>query len=368
MRTLFLFCLPALLQAAEVELDLTIQANSATNMTYVIGTNLTNPLAPQDLYNARLSYSGNILATAGVNDSSGKIETIRFTGGTIATEDSLDTLSVMVGITPYQITFRTIGINRTIESTETEIVASDGFLDGGLHSTQFTTGIIEVSNFPALTGSPSVVEEVDLSTEISDLISPESLFPDFTELSSIGTTQTNSTLLGRTYSAQLFTFILVPVLTPDALIQAAGQAINQPFKQRYSESGSLTATGTFTLPTAFGQWALEQGLSLANGSEENAAGIPYSLLFALGLDPQASSLPLTIEAGSPVVAHLELPATGLGFELGVEYSPDLETDFEELDSVYLLDGSTSLQANQTGTPRIAFPADTQGYFRFTVLP
>lgn len=368
MRAAFLICFPAILQATEVELDLTIQANSVTNMTYEIGTNLANPLAPSDRYSTQLSYSGNILATAEIDSVTGQIETVRFTGGTIQTEDSLDTLSLTVGSTPFQVTFRTLGITRTTESTEIDTFNNNGFLSGGLHFTPFTAGTIEVSNFPALTGSPSVIEEVDLSTQTSDLISPDSLFPDFTDLSSIGTTQIGSNLLSKTFRAELFSLVQVPALAPDATIQAAGLAINQPFRQRYFESGSLSAIGTFTLPTAFGQWALDQNLSLTNGSEENAAGIPYSLLFALGLDPQASSLPLTIEAGSPITAHLELPAEGLGFELGVEYSPDLETDFEELDSVFLLDGSNSLKANQTGTARIAFPTNAQGYFRFTVLP
>ena len=363
--TSFLLC-SATVAAIEVELDLQIQPTSAATATYVVA-----PFIPVvvDLntipgsFTTQVNYSGNLLASAEVNSNDGTIESIEFSGGTISTQNISTTQTIPVASFQITVNFSTAGITRTIESTEVDVL-TDSFLDGNLHFTSLTGGIIVVNNFNFDLDGVFEAETVNLTTETSDLIAGESILPDFTNISSIGTTLVNESLLENTFSVAFSTSIQVPSFTPDATIQTAGFPVGQELEQRYSEFGFLTAQGSFSIPSAFAQWALDQGVTLVTGDEVNEAGFPFDLLFALGLDVDATSLPLTFEAGSPVIASIELPEDGLRFPLGVEFSPDLTSDFTELGIEQLPDGPNSVVVGRTGITPIAFPAGNRGFIRF----
>lgn len=368
MKPLYLTFLMPALAAVEVPLDFTIQTGSQANLTYRVGTILTathQTASNQDIHNAVVSYSGNILATAEVNPSNGQFEEIRFTGGSIATSNAFAALQVSVGIVPYQITFRTTGLTRTTSSNSVEVL-NNGNLNGNIHFTTLTGGVLEVSNFNANNSAAGIVtESVNFATGSSDLISGASLFPAGAGAASVGSTQTSSGLFTKTFSATLFSLIRVPTLSPDAPIQAAGLPLGQSFKQRYVEVGTLAASTNFSLPTAFGQWAIDNELTLTSGQEKNNADYPYALLFALGLPSEASSLPITFDTNGEPIAQLALPASGLGFSLQVQYSPDLQTAFTPLSASYL-PGTNPIPKGTTGTVPITFPPLEKGFLRFAV--
>ncbi|GHC61582.1 hypothetical protein [Roseibacillus persicicus] len=354
--------------AIEVPLDFTIQNDSKANLTYRVGTGLTaihQEASFQDIHTAEVAYSGNILAIAEVNDSTGSIDGIRFTGGAISTAPTAALLEASVGNVPFQITFQAAGLVRTASSNEMQVL-SGGILDGDVHFTTLTSGLLEVSNYSKEGHTQgTVTETVDFATGSSDLISGESLFPTGTGASSVGSTQTGSNLFTKDFSASLFSIIQVPTQAPDAQIQAAGLPSNQQFKQRYLETGALSASTTFSIPTAFGQWALDNGLDLTTGQEKNEAGFPYAVLFALGLPGSSTSLPITFDHSGGPSALLTAPASGLGFPIQVLYSPDLETDFTPLNSSYL-PGNNPISRGTSGSIAISFPTLETGFLRFAV--
>ena len=370
-RYVALFLCSAGLNAEQIQLDLEIQPNSITTLTYRVGSILTlQPLAlpNQDIFGASLSYSGNILASAGIDPSNGEIETIEFVGGQIFTENVTDVQSVTINVTPFLLSFTTQGITRTAISSAVEVL-DDSFLDPDLHSTLFTGGIVQTTN-SNLSGGPTVTETEDLSVEESDLIGSELLFPSATatETTSIGSVLVEAGLLGNSYQVFFTSLIQIPAVMPDASIQAAGLASNQRFSQRYTEFGFLSAMDDFTILTPFGLWALEQNLELSTGDEVNAAGIPFALIFALGLDLEATSLPVTFESTSPTILAVELPSEGLQLRLMVEYSEDLISEFTTIESSQLLDGANSLNVGSSGTVRIALPEGPRGFIRFVTAP
>ena len=367
MKILSYLFLGSALSAVEVELDLAIQPESNTTVSYRIGSILTpepTPLPTQDDFMRQLSYGGNITATAEVNQNTGTIESIQFTGGAITTENIInEPLTITLGTFSFDIFFSSIGITRTTSSDEVDILTG-GNIDNSLHFTTFSGGTHEVTNFNASLGT-SVTESTDLATEASTLISPASVFTSLSIGTNISTQRLSSDTLSDTYLAAFSTFIQTPALLPQATIQAAGLAPNQQFRQQYSEFGFLNAQGTFTIPTPFAQWALDQGITLVTGNEVNVAGLPYALIYALELDLQAASLPLTLtnEDGT-IIGTLQLPPGGLLLDIGVLQTSSLELDFEPLDNAFLLDGPNSLNASSTGTARISFPTGPGGFIRF----
>lgn len=357
------------LLAEEIDLTLTIQPGSQTNITYRIGTQLTAlpfPSPTQDIFETNLIYSGTIEARANVNSGTGQLETIEFTGGEIRTSDTQAILSVTVGTVPFTTTFQTSGITRTASSSEMEILAGS-FPDGNLHFTALTGGRLTLSNFQTNLTTSSVSQSFDFTTDGSELIANESLFPSGMGAVSIGSQTVSSDLFAREFMVEMFSLITVPVLSPDATIPVAGLPSGQSFRQRYFEAGSLTATGNFTLLTDFGQYTADNGLTLVTGEEVNEAGLPFALLFALGLPADSLTIPVEFSRSQPVTARLPVPTAGLGFSIGVEFSPDLATDFEPIDASFITGGSNRLLAGNVDDVEIVFPDSlSQGFLRFTV--
>jgi hypothetical protein len=93
-----------------------------------------------------------------------------------------------------------------------------------------------------------------------------------------------------------------------------------------------------TVPTAYGQWSIDNELGLTTGSEINGKGVGYDLIYAFGLLPEAGLLPIELDgsaSGVPLVTLL-LQNTGLNLGLDVEFSSSLNPDdWESLGSAFL---------------------------------
>jgi hypothetical protein len=142
---------------------------------------------------------------------------------------------------------------------------------------------------------------------------------------------------------------------------------------------TLTLTGSentqskasISIPTGYGQWALDNSVNLINGDETNNLGFAYNLVYALGLAPDASTWPIqTIltSANLPSV-ELTLPTSGLNLSLEAEYRERFDSGtWVPLPTVHFTSGSGSLEQSNTGKVTFTFPEATQGFIRFKVRP
>ena len=142
--------------------------------------------------------------------------------------------------------------------------------------------------------------------------------------------------------------------------------MTQPFTHTYSETGNLYADASYTVPTGYGQWALDNDLDLTTGEEVNEAGMPYSLLYAFDLPADAASLPLTFSSSPEPTVTLDLPITGLGFTVEVEYATDPAGPFSPLPDENFINGTDSLDAGKIFDATLSYPAGEDGYLRFYV--
>ena len=140
---------------------------------------------------------------------------------------------------------------------------------------------------------------------------------------------------------------------------------------------TLTLTGSentqskasISIPTEYGQWALDNSVNLINGDEVNRFGLAYNLVYALGLAPDASTWPIVASktAGNAPAVELTLPAGGLSLPLAVEYRERLDlAGWIPLPMTHFTSGAASLDQGSTGTAMFSFPQATQGFIRFKV--
>ena len=131
---------------------------------------------------------------------------------------------------------------------------------------------------------------------------------------------------------------------------------------------TLIGVATVTVPTAFGQWALDNGLTSPQMDGSNPGGIPYGMLFVLDLPANAGRLPINVSSVSdePRV-QIELPATGLPVPLNVEYKASLsDLNWVPLPSTYFDEGPNALAIGQSGLRTFRFPSGSKGFIRFSV--
>ena len=132
-----------------------------------------------------------------------------------------------------------------------------------------------------------------------------------------------------------------------------------------SQNGSFTAVATFSLVTPYGQWALDNQLVEPAPDATNAAKLPYGLLFAFGLDADATSLPIEmIQTSSGPKAQLQLPAAGLAASVTALYSANLSDSFQPLANQFLDDGVNALQEGEIGIRTVSLPSGPRGFLRF----
>jgi hypothetical protein len=140
----------------------------------------------------------------------------------------------------------------------------------------------------------------------------------------------------------------------------------------FTEVGTFSAnTVLFNVPTAYGNWAIENGLSSPDPDDTNSAGIAYGILFAMDLPATTTTLPISVDNSGPEpLTRISLPAGGLLNPIYVEYSSDLKTSpWPKLPAANYVDGPDSLDSGATGSPRFRYPDGDLGFMRFaTDLP
>ncbi len=342
--------------AVEIPLDFTIENTSTATATYRVGT---VPTSLTSIYTTTITYSGNMLATAEVNPDTGAIESFEFTGGSIATPDLSPILDVYVGTVLYKVLFSTTGIKRIPESSAPDPMTG-GYPNGSLHTTDFSDGTLNTTNYSPDFNSGVVSYTIPLAESGTYLIGPNIIYPI-----TIGSSPTSSSTLTRTFSANFYSPINLPPRFGYTQVPVAGWP-GRDFTHDYREEGSLYASASFTIPTEYGQWAIDNGLTLTTGEEVNAAGMPYALLFAFDLPAESASLPLTFSSTPTPIVQLTLPASGLGFTVLVEYASDPGSAFTPLPDENFLSGTDSLDAGQTAPATLSFPTGAQGFLRFYV--
>ena len=137
-----------------------------------------------------------------------------------------------------------------------------------------------------------------------------------------------------------------------------------------TEEGTIIAnTGQFKIPTAYAEWATENGLNKPDPEDLNDSGLAYGILFALELPADATSLPISTEnTGSGPVVKIILPASGLNNPMSVDYTTDLTApNWPALEDAYYLDGADTLDLGMTGEPTFGFPDGEIGFIRFVTV-
>jgi hypothetical protein len=345
---------PLALGAVPVDLDFTIvntvfKPSTATD-TYQIGTNLNDPSTFVS-YTTTVPYSGTLEATADVNISTGNVNSITFTGGSISTPNISTLLKPKVYLVEYNASLSTSGVTRSPRGAIVPNV--------GIYYTVFTAGSFTAYNYTTFYG-PSV-DPVAVNRQLA--IEPEYLIgPNIIATATFEFDETDSTALGTSYTANLHSLINLPA----APYGIRASRTNNFFKHKYGEFGDLYADASYTVPTPYGQWALVNNLELTTGEEVNEAGMPYALLYAFKLPADAASLPLTFSSTPEPTVELDLPITGLGFTVQVEYSADPSTAFSPLPDENFLDGTDSLDAGKIIDATLSYPAGEQGFLRFYV--
>lgn len=351
---------PLALGAVEVELDFIITnepgRSSRADVKYEIGTTSARFVT----YEGIVNYTGNLLVNASIDASTGDMQSFEFTGGSIETSDVESTvLSPYVGSVPYTAFLSTNGIKRSPRSLD-EDPLTGGVPNGGLHYTVFTDGSLTATNY--ITSFPTY-DVVKATVPLADfrpyLIGADILFPV-----SLGIARGNGTPLAEEFEASLRSRLTLAPVFPPSYIRASG--LTQSFLHEYNESGNIYADATYTVPSEYGQWALDNGLELETGEEVNESGMPYALLYAFDLPPGASSLPLSFSPDSGPRVTLALPGRGLGKTVKVEYSPDLSSGFTPLPAGNFVTGTDSLDAGSTEPAVLSFPAGGRGFLRFLV--
>jgi hypothetical protein len=354
---------PLVLGAVEVELDFTITSTiakpSEAVATYEIGTDFNNP-STIETYTTPLLYTGNLVMTAEIDSSTGDMDSFEFTGGSIDTPNLSAALTPKIGSVPWSAFFTTNGIKRSPRSSA-EDPLTGGAPNGNYHYSIFTEGSLTVTNYPSGLPNSFVTYTAQLAEDPPYLIGADIIFPV-----SIDINETTSTSLSHGYVASLHSFIsLGPANFPWSYIKVGGSA-SSFFKHRYTETGNIYASTSYSVPTDYGQWALDNDLDLTTGEESNAAGLPYALIYAFDLPTDAASLPLTFISTPEPTVELDLPSSGLGFTVHVEYSPDLTSGFSPLPDENFEDGTDSLDAGKFRTVTLSYPGGEQGYLRFRV--
>lgn len=163
----------------------------------------------------------------------------------------------------------------------------------------------------------------------------------------------------------------------DYEITFVGTVDEQSVDQLPDNNGTLTQTikgytrslATFSAPSPFGQWLLNNGYSLENTNPADSRGYPLALLFAFRLPAHThNGLPWSFKSNSDgLILNLQLPIQGLQEAIKVEVCEDLKAgDWKPLAAADFFDANSSLERGSTGSLCIQFPKTKTCFYR--VLP
>ena len=123
-----------------------------------------------------------------------------------------------------------------------------------------------------------------------------------------------------------------------------------------SETGTIEARGSISIPNPLGQWAIDNEVSIVTGSERNQYNLPYLILFALDLPTDSSILPIELIGGASPAMHLRLPQEGLKGKIVPRFRITVRSGFWDLlPTDYFKGGPDALSPGSTGVQEIAFP-------------
>ncbi|MEM9081650.1 MAG: hypothetical protein AAGC74_13270 [Verrucomicrobiota bacterium] len=366
---LLLFLTAASLTATEVAVDFQIP----TGLNRILGSasftfQRANPgFGQTDTFTANFIYSGNILANLDIDTVNNTLNSVEFTGGTISTSNLTGNLDITIGITPYDIIFQKTNVTRSLTSSSPDPL-TNGVLNSTLHSTTFSSGTIIVTNSKGTSPFESETQSTNLNQHDGSLVSNQFFFdsPSGATGPTISLTPGTEDTWGKSYLATLNAILQTPQNSLPFPIQAAGFPEGNFFQQYYSEECFFfRAEASFTVPTPFGAWSSENNLTNPDPTNQNSAGIPYALLFALDLPIQTSALPITFINNSPPTIQIPLPQNGLPVTITIEHSEDL-VQWDPLPTENFLNGSDSLNQGATGTPSFTFPGSTRSFISLSV--
>ena len=136
-----------------------------------------------------------------------------------------------------------------------------------------------------------------------------------------------------------------------------------------TETGAVDMAGTAVTRTTYGAWLDSQGLAdMPFASSHPSSGLPYGILFALGLDPSPGVLlPWQPEPADPLTWTLRLPATGTAAVLVVETADTLAAgSWVRLAPADISTGNPEIPIGTTGDVRITGRKAGQ-FFRLKAL-
>lgn len=332
--------------AADSTVDLTflIQPGSEVQLTGNISgsSSATDTASIQGSYDARVVFDPQDLT----------IQNVTFEGGTIEMGDLDLQFSGNVVVPGYgqfllSVRAETEGI---IESIDTPSAPGDVLSDGNLISSQH-----ELTTYDGvLRLTASVLGETEV--EITDYEAvPE------TETAS-GTAHISVVRVSSDFLEERFRFTLLTNTSENTTEGIDGTTNTMTL----SGSETTSSLAEVTLRTAFGEWVYANGLNLTSEDDNNAHGLSYRLLYAFGLEADASRLPIDFVKGSSdeLKIRITLPSSGLEETLYPMYRTSLsEGQWEALAEANILSGSDSLEAGNTGDVELSFPAGASGFLR-----
>lgn len=341
------------------ELTFTIPANSTTtvNLTSSAGVGDTNQ--PGFINETTALYAGTIGASIEFNPETLAVTGFQYTGGTVDREE----IPAAMAIYPV------ISYN-TGETLFTSIVRSTSANPPTTQFSRFTpTSVGDLSVDPvtgAITGvlrwTTSVGVEIingSRTGNILDIVVSPPLPPlqrPHTADPSIVLQETSATSFLRTIRGTL-TYDFSSLQSHDIPISTA-QAI-------VTETGSWSATSNFTLPTDYGQWAIDNGLNNPDPEGTNEAGIPNVFLYSLDLPGDARTLPISVvPVDNFYQVQIVLPESGLKTAMKIEYSFSMaDGTWQEL-SPFFYPSPDALDVGATGSPSFPFPLPGRCFMRF----
>ncbi|MGE9269938.1 MAG: hypothetical protein ACQKBU_03980, partial [Verrucomicrobiales bacterium] len=278
---------------------------------------------PETLFVSSFEYTGGYVQVAETDPILNIVPSIQYTGSSALLSSITRTSSSSVS--PYY-----LGYTPSSPFGASNVVAETGAIE--------TSGLRRLANqgferiYNNRTGE--VMREVYTDT------SPGLLF--HRGAASIHLVETETTTLSRKIEVTLaFDFAETDrhdiALSPDEVI--------------VTETGSWSTRAQFSIPSDYADWAESVGSPNADPNTENAAGIPFGILYAMNLPLSAGSIPteFTNYFGVQQV-RLILPTDGLRAEMAAEYSADLAAEtWYPLDSQFYFDGPRSLEEGATGS-------------------
>lgn len=341
------------------ELTFTIPANSTTtvNLTSSAGVGDTNQ--PAFINETTALYAGTIGASIEFNSETLAVSGFQFTGGTV---DRVETPAMMLifPLIPYN----------TGQTLFTSIVRSTAANPPATQFSRFTpTSVGEPSVDPVsgaitgvlrwttstgveiITGSRTEnILNIVVSPPLPPLQRPHTADPSIV-LQEVSATSFLRTIRGTlTYDFNSLQSHDIPISTAQAIV---------------TETGSWSAVSNFTLPTDYGQWAIDNGLNNPDPEGANEAGIPHVFLYSLDLPGDASTLPISVVPVDHFYqVQITLPANGLKTAMKIEYSFSMaDGTWQELPT-FFYPAPDVLDVGATGSPTFLFPLPGRCFMRF----